>query len=457
MRSRFRRRSTPPVMQSTSTAFSIDASAALGGPSWLRLRRTEAAERVQSTPMPSEAEEIWRYSGIDRFSLEPFAPLAPDAAVGADIDAVRAMAQALGRRSALVVTCGGALLSVEQDPDDPVVRVAGHGAEASADVDHSSPWVGEILGPVSDDEGDALALLHTAFVRDLVVVHIASGRILRDPVVIVHVVPGSEPSPSALFPHTVVRLDDNAEAVVVELVVAAPGSADESALVLPRTDLVVGDGARLRFAAVQQAGPGDTSVALQRSTVGRDASFESFSVGLGGSYARLRTDCTLAGQGGSSALLAAYLGTGTQIHDFRTLQDHAAPRTTSELLFTGAVADTARSVYSGMIRIRHGARRSDARQTNHNLVLSQGAHADSVPNLDIDENDVRCSHASTVGPIDEDQRYYLESRGIEPAVAERLIVLGFFSSMAARAPIAGVGAAVERAVGERLKGRLGDG
>ena len=110
------------------------------------------------------------------------------------------------------------------------------------------------------------------------------------------------------------------------------------------------------------------------------------------------------------------------------------------------MADVARSVYSGLIRIRNGAHGANAFQTNHNLVLSEGAHADSVPNLDIEENDVRCSHASTVGPIDEDQRYYLETRGIEPAVAERLIVLGFFSDLAGRAPFPGIGAWVEEAV-----------
>jgi Fe-S cluster assembly protein SufD len=152
--------------------------------------------------------------------------------------------------------------------------------------------------------------------------------------------------------------------------------------------------------------------------------------------------------------LAAYLGTDSQVHDFRTLQDHHAPRTESELLFKGAVADESRSVYSGLIHIRHGAHGARAFQTNHNLVLSEGAHADSVPNLDIEENDVRCSHASTVGPIDEDQRYYLESRGISPAVAEKLIVLGFFSDLADRAPFAGVGPWVEEAVSQRLAGRL---
>jgi Fe-S cluster assembly protein SufD len=135
--------------------------------------------------------------------------------------------------------------------------------------------------------------------------------------------------------------------------------------------------------------------------------------------------------------------------DFRTLQDHLAPRTTSDLLFMGAVADRSHSVYSGLIRVRRGAVRADAMQTNHNLVLDEGAHADSVPNLDIEENDVRCSHGSTVGPVDEDQRYYLESRGIEPAMAEQLIVAGFFEAIADEVPISGTRPTIARALAER--------
>jgi Fe-S cluster assembly protein SufD len=141
------------------------------------------------------------------------------------------------------------------------------------------------------------------------------------------------------------------------------------------------------------------------------------------------------------------------MHDIRTLQEHAAARTTSELLFKGAVADTAHSVYSGLIRIHHGARGSNAFQTNRNLVLSEGAHADSVPNLDIEENDVRCSHASTVGPIDAEQRYYLESRGVPGEVAERLIVAGFFGDLLARIPTSGVRDHVGAAIAARIGGR----
>src|SRR3954462_14147106 len=115
--------------------------------------------------------------------------------------------------------------------------------------------------------------------------------------------------------------------------------------------------------------------------------------------------------------------------DFRTFQDHAAPDTTSNLLFKGAVGDSSRSVYTGLIHVRKNARGTNAFQTNRNIKLSDGAWAESVPNLEIENNDVHCSHASTVGPVDEDQRFYLESRGVPTEVAERLIVAGFFAEV----------------------------
>ena len=120
--------------------------------------------------------------------------------------------------------------------------------------------------------------------------------------------------------------------------------------------------------------------------------------------------------------------------DLRVTQTHAAPKTTSDLLFKGAVQDRARSVYTGLIHIEKDARGARAFQTNRNLKLSSEAWADSVPNLDIENNDVKCSHASTVGPIDEEQRFYLESRGIPPEIADRLIVLGFFDEVIDKLP-----------------------
>src|SRR5205085_6354384 len=132
---------------------------------------------------------------------------------------------------------------------------------------------------------------------------------------------------------------------------------------------------------------------------------------------------------------------------------HAAPSSTSDLLFKGAVQDHGRSVYSGLIRVRKEAPGTNAFQTNRNLVLSEGASAESVPNLEIETNDVKCSHASAVGPIDEEQLYYLESRGIPPQVAERLIVLGFFSEVLERLPSPALAARLR----ERLAVRLGGG
>src|SRR5204863_9999282 len=167
-------------------------------------------------------------------------------------------------------------------------------------------------------------------------------------------------------------------------------------------------------------------------------SLPSATVALGGDHGRQRTGSRLIGPGSRGDLLAVYFGAARQMHDFRTLQDHRAPKSTSTLLFKGAVAGTAHSVYSGLIRVEKGARGTNAFQTNRNLVLAEGARADSVPNLEIEENEVRCSHASAVGPIDEEQRYYLESRGVPTEVAGRLIVIGFLAEVLGRIPVVGL-------------------
>jgi Fe-S cluster assembly protein SufD len=176
-------------------------------------------------------------------------------------------------------------------------------------------------------------------------------------------------------------------------------------------------------------------------------------VALGGRYARLRSESLLAGSGAESDLTAVYFGDGHQMLDFRTLQDHAAPHTRSDLLFKGAVEDTAQSVYSGLIRIRDVAQGTQAFQTNRNLVLTEGAEAKSVPNLEIEADDVKCSHASTVGPIDDDQLYYLATRGVPPEEAERLIVLGFFDDVFDRLPLPSLVAPLRRSVIEKIEHR----
>ena len=299
------------------------------------------------------------------------------------------------------------------------------------------------LGSVQQG-GDALVLLNDAFVTDPVFVDVPEGVQLEQPVLIVHWSSGE----GAVFPRTCVRAGDGARVAVVEVFAGAPGS--ERSLVVPVTELAAGTGATVSYVSLQVLGGAAWSIARLAARGAGGATVRTFTVGLGAAYDRVRADVAVEGRGARSEILSAYFGDGEQVHDVRTLQDHVAARTTSELLCQGAVAGHSRSVYSGLIRVHRGAVRTDARQTNHNLVLDEGAHADSVPNLDILENDVTCSHASTVGPIDEDQRYYIESRGVAPEVAEGLIVRGFFDAIIERSPVPEVTSLLRREVRARL-------
>jgi len=145
-----------------------------------------------------------------------------------------------------------------------------------------------------------------------------------------------------------------------------------------------------------------------------------------------------------------YLGTGDQRHDLRTFQRHEAPDTSSNLVFKGALDGRSRAVYTGLIHVGHDARGTNATQSNRIIKLSDDTWAESVPNLEIHHNDVRCAHASAVGPIDEDQRFYLESRGVPPEVAERLVVAGFFEEVLGAFDRSGEGGALRSTVNERL-------
>jgi Fe-S cluster assembly protein SufD len=437
--------------------FTSDAARNLGGPKWLAERRLEALEAFLASPPPAVDEDLWRYSRIADLDLDSFVPsgsaevarlepvLEPDAWPDS-----AALLEHVGPRSGLAVVVDGVPLSLELSP----AAAAGGVVLASIfDDERGAAALDQVMKLNSETgkqehEPDAFDHLADAFLRDALVLSVPPRARIEHPIVIVHLL-GSRHSAElaqGVFERTVIELGEAAEAKVVELWV----SGDDPILVVPIVDIAVGDGAVFSYNAIQQLGVQAWQIGHQRIRAGRDATIRTFTASLGGEYARFRTESVLAGQGGSAELLAAYLGDGSQVHDFRTLQEHGAPRTRSDLVFKGAVAGTARSVYSGLIRMRHGAKGADAFQTNRNLVLSQGAHADSVPNLDIEENDVRCSHASAVGPIDREQRFYLEARGVPPTVAERLILLGFFDDLLARIKVPGVRDHLVAAVAARL-------
>ena len=338
---------------------------------------------------------MWRYSRIADLDLAGFEP----AAFGspAHRTTVTDVPEAWAERG--VVVALASTLSEE---------VAGLGAVAAA-------------GP------DVFAVLNDAFTADPVVVSVPRGVVLDEPIRIEQVITGSG---LAVFPRVVVRLGEGAQATVVDHVTSSGGPV----LSVPLTELDLARGARLRYAHVQDLGAEAWQIGSLVARVGQEADLAAGLVGLGGAYARLRTDCTLAGRGANGDLLAAYFGSGDQTLDFRTFQHHDAPDTTSNLLFKGAVGGRSRSVYTGLIRVDKAARGTIAFQTNRTVKLSDSAWAESVPNLEIETNDVRCSHASTVGPVDPEQRFYLESRGVPPRVADRLIVAGYFDEVVRQLP-----------------------
>jgi Fe-S cluster assembly protein SufD len=247
-----------------------------------------------------------------------------------------------------------------------------------------------------------------------------------------------------------VRAGENSEVQVVDW----HGSADVRALAVPVIELDAHPAARLSYLNVQDRESRVDQIAVQASRVDADATLHAVQVALGGDYTRSRADCRLVGRGASGQLSAVYFGERDQMLDFRTFQDHAAPDTTSNLLFKGAVGDASRSVYTGLIKVRKNARGTNAFQTNRNLKLSEHAWAESVPNLEIENNDVRCSHASTVSPVDEDQRFYLESRGVPTPVADRLIVAGFFEEVLELIAVSSVVPMVRAKIEERLDRRI---
>jgi Fe-S cluster assembly protein SufD len=423
-------------------AFTPDAAAALGGPEWLTARRVAAAEQLADVAWPTDAEEIWRYSRVNDLDLDRYRPLTAEelgAPESEDAPGGGPFGAELGTHAALVVMRDGRVVHHEVAPELEARGVTVC-AIARCEADLIEPW----LGSVSEASPDAFTLLHDAFLAGGAFVHVPPGVVVEQPVVILHWADGDG---LASFPHTLVVAETASEVTVLERHASA-ARADH--LVDSVVELAIGDNAHVRHVSVQEFGAATWSIALQRAHLGRDARLSSSAVALGGDYARLRTEARLDGQGAESDLLAVYFGDGAQMHDFRTFQDHVAPRTRSDLLFKGAVEDTARSVYSGLIRIRPDAQKVEATQSNRNLVLSDGAGAESIPNLEIEADDVRCSHASTVGPIDDDQRYYLETRGVRPADAERLIVLGFFEDVFARLPVPALATPLRRAVHEKV-------
>ncbi|MBL8776647.1 MAG: SufD family Fe-S cluster assembly protein [Acidimicrobiales bacterium] len=415
----------------------VDAVTVPPGPAWLQARRADSGERLAAAHVPTTEEEVWRYSRIGELDLAAFRPVEPPATDDL-LDRCRARADAVvGERAGLLVIVDGHVVHAELDE-----AVAAMGVVLAAAAETA---VGEqILGSVVTAPVDYFGALNDAHAPGPSVLDLPRGVVVDRPIVVVQ---HTATDGALSLPRLAVRAGENSAATVVDLAT----SADVAALSVPVVELDLGASSRLTYTAVQDLGRGIWQIGSQASRVAGQAHLVSATAAFGGDYARLRTDCALTGRGGTGDLYAVYFGDGTQTLDFRTFQDHVAPDTTSNLLFKGTVGGHARSVYTGLIRVRPDARGTNAFQTNRNIKLSDHAWAESVPNLEIENNDVHCSHASAVGPIDEQQRFYLESRGVPPFVAERLVVAGFFAEVLERIPEPMLVAELRRRITDKLE------
>lgn len=393
---------------------------------------TDAAwARFRERGLPARDEEIWKYSRVFGLDLDDFAPATtpPPAVVPVELDAIDF---AVGAHAALVLVRDGFVVHTDLSP-------AAHDAGLTVEVEPDSP--------INGGAGlDAFAELNAAMAPTPLVVSVRAGAVVEEPVVVLQ---WSSSEGAVGCPRLTVRAERGSQVTVVDY----QGSDDDvHALSVPVVELDVADGAVVRYLGIENLGRRVWQIGRQLARVGAQATVMSANVALGGDYARLQVDVMLDGEGANADLVAVYFGDGEQMHDFRTLQEHRGRHTTSDLLFKGAVTELAHAVYTGLIRVNEGAAGTSAFLTNRNIVLSEGARAYSTPNLEIvNENDLRnCGHASASGPIDDDQLFYLESRGIPRDTAERLIVLGFFDDILQRTPLPALRSRLRDAVTRKL-------
>lgn len=380
--------------------------------------QTAASERLTGAELPSWELEEWRYSPIEDLDLERYSITAGPPA----LEASRlAELQARYPGPNLVVFVDGSLAHAE-GVTTQVVGVDGR----------------------LDGTDDIFAAMNELYQPETTVITTTPGGAILDDIVIVHLI---DTDGVAVFPRLLVDAAENSALNVLEVF----QSGDVDALLVPHIEVRCGDAANVGYVAHQDLGPRVWQVGSQISEVGKQGTFRSSLSAFGGGYARMRSDCRLVGRGAHGDLDAVYYGDGDQVLDFRTFQDHLAPDTTSNLLFKGVVDDSSRAIYTGLIRVSEDAPGTRAFQTNRNIKLGEDSWAESVPNLEIETNDVRCSHASTVGPIDDEQRFYLETRGVPSDVADQLIVSGFFDEVIADLPVKSIEGAMRTAIQQKLE------
>ncbi len=293
---------------------------------------------------------------------------------------------------------------------------------------------------------DVLAALHAAFWSGGTLLYVPKGVTLDAPLFSLATLGQTG---RVDLSHTLVVLEEGAEATLVRET-SGQGGGQSPGLHVGALEVFVAQGARLRLVNIQNWDDATWHFSRERAIVGRDASLQWTVGGLGSRLSKVNQEVALAGQGAKAQVNGVMFTTGRQHLAYFTRQDHMAPHTTSDLLYKAGLKDKSRIVWKGMIRVEKDAQRTDAYQKNDNLVLSHSARADSIPGLEIEANDVRCTHGATAGRVDDEMIFYAQARAIPKETAIRLIVEGFFANVYDRITIDPVREALRQAVETKL-------
>ncbi|MBA4160445.1 MAG: Fe-S cluster assembly protein SufD, partial [Gemmatimonadetes bacterium] len=404
-------------------------------PEWLREQRFRAQEVFASTPMPDTRPEEWRYTPIAQILKLDALGLADEARPVTEVadlpEGVRALVDGVGDAAGRIAQVNASVAFRELADD--LARQGVIFTSLDLAVQEHGELVRKHFGSGVTPEEGKFAALNSAYWTGGTFLYVPKNVRVEMPFRTFRWLSGEQGS---VFGRTLVVAEEGSEVSLVEDL----GSADFEAQTLSvgAVEIVAIEGAKVNYVAVQRFGRGVLHLTTDRLLAGRDARISTLYLALGSDVTRADIQCKLQNSGAHVDILGLYIADGTQHIDHETMQDHIAPHASSNLLFKGALRDAGRSVFRGLIRVHPKAQRTDAYQTNRNLILSADARADSLPNLEIGADDVRCSHAATIGQLDEEEIFYLLSRGIRKPEAIRLVVFGFFAEVLDQFPLAEV-------------------
>jgi Fe-S cluster assembly protein SufD len=408
---------TPSLTGSfTAEAFAAHLATQKSAPAWWLERKRAAFTQFAALPMPARTNEGWRFSNIGTLTLDGFA-LPADATLKSEISDLKFEA------ITSLTFANNTLTSRTALPAELAAKGVIVTTLAEAIVQHPDLLKAHFMAQPQKLGSEKFAALHTAFVTDGSFIYVPKGVEVPAPIVVTHVASGPG---AAVFPHTLVVAEENSKVTVVDYFVSSDASAH---IACGANDLYAGHGAQLTYVAAQNWSPTTLSFQFNSTVVRRDARVQSLNLHLGARQARHESLSQLQAPGAFSEMLALTVAMGSQEFDQRTLQIHQAPNTKSDLLYKNALRDTSRTIFSGLIIVDPDAQKTDAYQSNRNLMLSDDAEANSLPGLEIQANDVRCTHGATSSRIDPEQEFYLQSRGIAKAAADELLTFGFFEEV----------------------------